>query len=65
MIDLPEGWLPVDPDNGDWDTIWGPEFISDNEFRIWLPDGSPEILQLPLPEHIEIQRGLSTARQGV
>jgi hypothetical protein len=63
LIDMPEGWIPVDPDNSDWDTIWGPEFISKKEFRIWLPDGSSEVLSLPLPTRIEIQRGLSTEKQ--
>ena len=65
LIDLPEGWIPVDPDNSHWDAIWGPQFVSEDEFRIWLPDGSSELLQFPLPASIGIQRGLRTERQDV
>jgi hypothetical protein len=62
IVHLPAGWLPVDGDNSDWDMIWGPLFVSEREFQIWLPDGSTEVLQLPLPPRIEIHRTLSTQR---
>jgi hypothetical protein len=62
-IDLPAGWLPLNAEEeSGWDMLWGPEFISGNEFRIWLPDNSIEILHLPLPPHIEITHSLNTAR---
>jgi hypothetical protein len=57
IVNLEEGWRPEEPD-GQWEFIWGPEFIAENRFRIWLPDGHPADLQLPLPETIEITHKL-------
>jgi hypothetical protein len=42
--------------------IWRPDFVSERQFRIFLPDDSPEILSLPLPPEIVIDRLLSTSR---
>jgi hypothetical protein len=64
-IELPQGWQPDRPEDSAWDMIWGPEFISNREFRIWLPDDSEEILTLPLQPRIEIHRPLATQRQWV
>jgi hypothetical protein len=63
LIDLPQGWRPDRPDSSDWDAIWGPEFVSNTQFRIWLPDDSEEFLTLPLPPQIEVRRGLATHRK--
>jgi hypothetical protein len=63
LVDLPPGWQPDRPDWAEWDSIWGPEFVSDNEFRIWLPDDSSETLKLPLPPHVEIRRPMSNRRK--
>jgi hypothetical protein len=62
FLDLPPGWIPDRPQDPHWDVIWGPEFVSDREFRIWLPDDSIEVLQLPLPNQVRIERPLSTTR---
>jgi hypothetical protein len=62
LVDLPPGWLPDRPDQPEWDTIWGPEFVSERRFRIWLPDDSTELLELPLPPRIEIKRQIATER---
>jgi hypothetical protein len=62
LVDLPKGWMPERPEADEWDWFWGPEFVSRNEFKIWLPDDSIEILRLPLQTRIEIQRGLNTMR---
>lgn len=62
-VPLPEGWIPDRPDAGEWNAIWGPEFVSDREFKIWLPDDSVETLQLPLPPRIDINRPLATRRK--
>jgi hypothetical protein len=63
MLSLPEGWMPDRPDHSEWSEIWGPEFVSERTFRIWLPDDSPELLTLPLPERIEIHRPIATERR--
>ena len=63
LIDVPPGWLPDNGDRSDWNMIWGPDFISEREFKIWLPDGSTETLALPLPAQIEIRRPLATTRR--
>jgi hypothetical protein len=62
IVDLPSGWIPDKPSAGEWNMIWGPEFVSAREFRVWLPDDSPEILQLPLPDRIAIGRPLGSRR---
>jgi hypothetical protein len=62
-VDLPAGWIPERPEEHEWNIIWGPNFVSEREFRIWLPDDSTEVLQLPLPERIEIHKTLSIQRQ--
>lgn len=63
LIELPPGWMPERPDRPDWDTIWGPEFVSEREFLIWLPDDTPEVLALPLLPRVKIRRGLRTRRE--
>jgi hypothetical protein len=65
MVELPVGWIPDRPDAGEWNMIWGPEFVSERTFKIWLPDDSSEILHLPLPGQIEITRPLGTKREWV
>ena len=62
LVKLPKGWMPEQPDSEEWDLFWGPEFISPNEFKIWLPDNTVETLTLPLPPRIEIPRELNTTR---
>ena len=52
FVEVPQGWIPDRPDYSEWYGIWGPEFVSDQEFRIWLPDNTAEILKLPLPERV-------------
>lgn len=59
---LPAGWAPKAPEEDEWQMIWGPEFVSDRAFRIWLPDGSEEVLSLPLPVAVRIDRPLATDR---
>lgn len=61
-IDLPEGWLPDRPENSEWSNLWGPEFLSRDSFKIWLPDDTEEPLTLPLPDRITIRRPLGTTR---
>lgn len=63
MVRLPAGWIPDRPVAAEWSMVWGPEFVSEREFKIWLPDDSIEILHLPLPTHIEINRPLATKRK--
>jgi hypothetical protein len=63
FVDLPAGWTPDRPDWAEWDTIDGPEFVSDTQFRIWLPDDSAELLTLPLSERVEIQRPINNYRK--
>jgi len=62
LVTLTEGWLPDRPEEEEWQAAWGPEFVSSREFRIWLPDGSQEILTLPLPPKVEISRPLLNQR---
>jgi hypothetical protein len=56
------GWLPDDPEDPYWGMVWGPEWLTPDSFRIWLPDNTPEILTLPLPQQLVIQRPLSDRR---
>jgi hypothetical protein len=63
FVAVDAGWLPDRPEEIEWQQIWGPEFVSDREFRIWLPDESEEILTLPLPPRIEIGRPLKKTRE--
>jgi hypothetical protein len=62
VIYLPPGWLPDRPLASEWNMVWGPEFVSEHAFRIWLPDDTPEVLSLPLPARIELKRRLDTQR---
>lgn len=62
MVDLPAGWLPDRPHEGEWSTVWGPEFVSDRAFKIWLPDDSTEVIELPLPPTVVIPRTLADVR---
>jgi hypothetical protein len=62
LVTVDEGWLPDRPDEREWQQVWGPEFMSDQQFRIWLPDDSEEMLTLPLPPRIEIKRPLKNTR---
>ena len=59
MVTVPQGWLPDDPYNSVWNMLWGPEFITDREFRIWLPGGREQVLAMPLRERIDIVGELS------
>jgi len=63
MVELPPGWIPDRPQEAEWDMIWGPEFISERAFKIWLPDDATEVLHLPLPARIEIKKPLGTKRK--
>jgi hypothetical protein len=63
MVQLPAGWIPDRPVAGEWSVIWGPEFVSEREFKIWLPDDSIEMLRLPLPTPVQINRPLGTERE--
>ena len=65
FVEVPQGWIPDRPDYSEWYGIWGPEFVSDQEFRIWLPDNTAEILKLPLPERVHLRSTLGTHRQEV
>lgn len=49
---LPVGWRPPDSEASDWQTIWGPKFISATEFETMWPDGGRERMALPLPPQI-------------
>jgi hypothetical protein len=62
FVTVDAGWLPDRPEEVEWQLIWGPEFTSAREFRIWLPDDSERILSLPLPPKIEIGRPLESKR---
>jgi hypothetical protein len=62
-VDLPRGWIPDRPERTEWNRIWGPEFVSEREFRIWLPDDSTELLTLPLSKSIDIHREIGAERQ--
>jgi hypothetical protein len=62
LVTVDEGWLPDRPEEREWQQVWGPDFVSDRQFRIWLPDDSEEILSLPLPPRIEIGRPLRNTR---
>jgi hypothetical protein len=61
VVDLPEGWRPREQID-DWTTIWGPVFLEERSFRIWLPDRAPLDLKLPLPATIRIP-GLNVTLQ--
>jgi hypothetical protein len=58
VVDLPAGWQPVpragEPDGWSWKVVWGPHFLGDRDFRLWLPDGSTLDLRLPLPKVIKV-----------
>lgn len=58
-VNLPQGWLPTVKggydDGWNWMVIWGPEFINEKEFRVWLPGGHPFVVRFPLPEQIDIE----------
>ncbi|WP_394825603.1 hypothetical protein [Pendulispora albinea] len=63
LIDLPQGWRPNRPDEPEaWMSIWGPEFVDSQRFRIWWPDESSDVLSLPLPPTIVLSRPLGTTR---
>lgn len=36
QTNLDAGWLPVDPDHGEWMGPQGPEFVGPRRFRIWF-----------------------------
>jgi hypothetical protein len=67
VVDLPAGWQPVprddEPDGRGWMVVWGPRFSGERTFRLWLPDGRPLDLDLPLPETVEVPI-LRTTWQG-
>ena len=57
-VKIPAGWQPKkrkdDLAGYGWNCIWGPKFLDDRSFRLWLPDGSPFDLRLPLPKAIRV-----------
>ena len=59
---LPPNWIPDKPTASEWSSIWGPAFLSDRQFKIWLPDDSEQILDLPLPPTVEIRRPIGSTR---
>ena len=61
LVRVPPGWIP-ERESGKWEMIWGPEFVSDREFKIWLPDDSVETLKLPLSSSIVVERELRRVR---
>ncbi len=67
VVNLPAGWQPTpregELDGWSWTVLWGPQFTGDRMFRLWLPDGSPLDLRLPLPDNVEIP-GLAQVWQG-
>jgi hypothetical protein len=44
-----------------WNVVWGPKFLDDRSFRLWLPDGNPLDLTLPLPK-IVLVSGLRSSQ---
>lgn len=62
LVNLPQGWRPDRGELAEWQAIWGPRFVSENEFLMWLPDHSVEKCRLPLPPTIRIEHSLSTVR---
>lgn len=58
-VTVPKGWLPNDPYDSVWHYLWGPEFLSDRKFRVWLPGGREKIFDLPLPARVDIEDGLA------
>jgi hypothetical protein len=62
VVELPKGWIPKEADDPDWETAWGPEILSAEQFRIWLPDHTPLTLTLPLPERILLKTPLRKTR---
>jgi hypothetical protein len=62
MVELPKGWIPDRAQEAEWSMLWGPEFVSAREFKIWLPDDSMLTLDLPLPPRIHVGRPLETRR---
>jgi hypothetical protein len=63
MVDLPAGWIPDRPYYSEWYQIWGPVFQSPTSFLIWLPDGTTELLSLPLPTTVVLGRPLLSERE--
>jgi hypothetical protein len=64
---LPAGWKPQ-PRDGEaegqsWQAVWGPQFTGERTFRLWLPDGSPLDLRLPLADVIKVP-GLEQTWRG-
>jgi hypothetical protein len=56
---LKAGWLPADPDAGEWLGPQGPEFVGPRRFRIWFSPARTQIeLKLPLPKVVRIPAGL-------
>jgi len=59
-VTLPAGWQPkkppakADPGGYGWNFVWGPKFLDERSFRIWLPDRTPLDLTLPLPKSVQI-----------
>jgi hypothetical protein len=41
--------------------VWGPQFVAQRAMRLWLPDGQPVKLELPLPKTITISKRLNPA----
>jgi hypothetical protein len=66
-VDLPAGWQPEpregESDGWSWMVLWGPQFTGERVFRIWLPDGNPLDLQLPLADTVVVP-GLVPTWQG-
>lgn len=58
QVKLSAGWQPkkrtddLKPYAGNF--VWGPKFLDDRSFRLWLPDGSPLDLTLPLPKAVRV-----------
>ena len=61
LVRLEPGWLPEDYTDS-WDMAWGPGFVDESRIRIWLPDGGEEVLSLPLPPRVVIERPLRRRR---
>ena len=60
QVKLPAGWQPKkpkpkdDPGGFGWNYVWGPKFLDERSFRVWLPDRSPLDLTLPLRKAVGI-----------
>lgn len=62
-VQLPQGWIPDEPDDPDWSAAWGPEVLSNEELLLWLPDHTPLTLTLPLSERIVLKSPFRTTRE--